>query len=153
MDGTEVPPVDGACPLVFDVESDGSGLGQTIVDAVAQLATLGELDISTRTRGKTTGLQNEVVTPGFTTADFIKGVAPVPPPPTGSTIDGEVFRNVVPGSTVEFSFDALNDFQPSTEVDQLFDAALEVLGDMVTVLDVRNVFIIVPRAEQSYNIN
>ena len=80
-------------------------------------------------------------------------MAPVPPPPTGSTIDGEVFRNVVPGSTVEFSFDALNDFQPSTEVDQLFDADIEVLGDMVTVLDVRNVFIIVPRAEQSYNIN
>ena len=153
VNGTEVPPIDGTCPLVFDVDSDGSGLGQTIVDAVAQLATLGELDISTRTLGFTTGLQNEVVTPGFTTADFIKGVTAVPPPPTGSTIDGEVFRNVVPGSTVEFSFDALNDFQPSTEVDQLFDADIEILGDMVTVLDVRNVFIIVPRAEQTYNIN
>lgn len=134
-----------ACPVVFDVLPDGSGLGSLIVDAVKQLATLGTLDISTRTRGQTKGLKNEVITPGFTTADFIQSVKPVPPPPPGATISGDVFKTVTPGSTVTFEVTGFNDFQPSIEVDQLFAADIDVLGDAVAVLDVRKVYIIVPR--------
>ena len=62
------------CPLVFDVLPDGTGLGALIVDAVKQLATLGKLDISTHTVGLTKGLNGEEVTPGFTTASFLKAV-------------------------------------------------------------------------------
>ncbi|MCC6526455.1 MAG: hypothetical protein IT373_27655 [Polyangiaceae bacterium] len=134
------------CPVVFDVLPDGTGLGTLIVDAVAQLATLGVLDISTRTVGQTQGLKGEVLTPGHTTADFIKAVTPVPPPPAGATISGDVFLDVTPGSTVTFDVQGFNDFQPSTLEDQLFAADIEVLGDAVTVLDVRGVYIIVPRA-------
>ncbi len=133
------------CPVVFDVLPDGTGLGTLIVDAVVQLATLGVLDVSTENVGQLQGLQGEVITPGFTTADFIQAVTPVPPPPAGATIDGLVFRGVVPGSTVTFRVDGFNDFQPSIEVDQLFAADINVLGDLVTVLDVRTVYIIVPR--------
>jgi hypothetical protein len=46
---------------------------------------------------------------------------------------------------VTFHVDAYNDFQPSTFVDQVFDADIHVLGDAVTLLDVRKVYIIVPR--------
>jgi hypothetical protein len=133
-----------ACPVVFDVQPDGTGLGSLIVDAVAQLATLGVLDISTRTIGQDMGLLGEVITPGFDTSDFIIAVTPVAPPPTGATIAGDVFVGVTPGSTVTFKVDGFNDFQPSTDVPQLFQANIEVLGDLVTLLDVRNVFIIVP---------
>jgi hypothetical protein len=133
------------CPVVFDVLPDGSGLGSSIVDAVQQLAALGVLDISTATIGKPQGINGEVITPGFDTADFIKAVTPVPPAPTGSSIVGDVFVGVTPGSTVTFAVDAFNDFQPALEVDQLFDADIDVLGDAVTQLDVRNVFIIVPK--------
>lgn len=133
------------CPVVFDVLPDGSGLGSLIVDAVVQLATQGVLDISTDRLGATKGLQGEIVTPGFTTADFIKSVVPVPPPPAGATIDGDVFRHVTPGSTVTFDVKGFNDFQKPLEVDQLFSADIRVLGDLVTVLDVRKVYIIVPR--------
>ena len=52
----------------------------------------------------------------------------------------------VPGSTVTFEVTAFNDFQPSTSVDQLFSADIQVLGDLVTVLDVRKVYVIVPKA-------
>jgi hypothetical protein len=135
-----------SCPVVFDVLPDGSGLGDLIVGAVQQLATLGRLDISTKTVGQPEGLQGEVITPGFTTADFIKSVTPVAPAPPGATIDGLVFRDVVPGSTVTFDVQGFNDFQPSISVDQLFAADIDVLGDLVTVLDVRTVYIIVPRA-------
>jgi hypothetical protein len=133
------------CPVVFDVKPDGSGLGDLIVDAVQQLATLGVLDVSTDTIGKRVGLRREVVAPGHTTADFIKSVTPVAPPPAGAAIDGLVFRHVTPGSTVTFELDAYNDFQEPLLVDQLFDADIRVIGDAVTVLDVHKVFIVVPR--------
>lgn len=133
------------CPVVFDVLPDGTGLGTLIVDAVVQLATLGVLDISTKTVGQTKGIKGEVVTPGFTTADFIKSVTPVAPGPPGSTIQGDVFVGVTPGSTVSFDVQGFNDFQLPLPVDQLFAADIQVLGDLVTVLDVRKVYIIVPR--------
>jgi hypothetical protein len=133
------------CPVVFDVLPDGSGLGPLIVDAVAQLATLGVLDVSTDTVGELQGLQGEVVTPGYTTADFIQSITPVAPPPAGASIQGTVFVGVTPGSTVTFDVQAFNDFQLPLEVDQLFSCDIRVLGDAVAVLDVRNVYIIVPK--------
>ena len=63
-----------SCPVVFDVLPNGSGLGNLIVDAVIQLATLGVLDISTRAIGQLEGLQGETITQGHTTADFIVSV-------------------------------------------------------------------------------
>lgn len=133
------------CPVVFDVLPDGTGLGDLITSAVIQLAQLGVLDISTDKVGVTKGLKGEIVTPGHTTADFIKSITPVAPPPNGATIDGDIFRSVTPGSTVKFDVKGYNDFQKPLEVDQLFAADIRVLGDLVTVLDVRKVYIIVPR--------
>lgn len=147
--GALYSPVDVAgeqlCPVVFDVETDGSGLSTLIVDAIEQLATLGDLDVSTRSIGKLEGEGGEVLPDGTTTADFIKSITPVPPPPDGAIIDGDIFRSVQPGSTVTFKLDAHNDFVPHTDRDQLFTIRIQVLGDRVTVLDTRTVFVIVPR--------
>lgn len=147
--GATYPPVMVAgaprCPVVFDVNTDGTGLGTLIVDAIHQLAALGVLDISTRPIGKTAGEKGETLPSGTTTADFITAITPVAPPPAGATIDGDVFRGVTPGSKVTFKLDAYNDFVPSTNEDQLFTVNIQVLGDGVTVLDTRKVFIIVPR--------
>ncbi len=144
-----LPPVmlngNDVCPVVLDVLPDGTGLGVSIVDAVVQLAQFGVLDISTETIGELKGINEEVITPGFTTADFIKSVTPVAPAPAGATIVGDVFVGVTPGSTVTFDVAGFNDFQPAIAVDQLFEADINVLGDIVTLLDVHNVFIIVPR--------
>ena len=136
---------DLGCPLVFDVLPDGTGLGALIVDAIAQLATLGTFDISTDPIGQTMGLSGEVLPPTTTTADFIVSITPVAPPPPGATIDGDVFRNVTPGNTVEFDLVAFNDFVMPTLVDQLFAIDVHILGDAVTLLDNRRVFVIVPR--------
>ena len=133
------------CPVVFDVGTDGAGLGSLIVDAIKQLAALGELDISTRAVGNTQGEKGEQLPAGTTTANFIKAVTPVPPAPTGATINGDVFENVQPGSPVTFKVDAFNDFVVPLPVDQLFTLNLQVLGDGVTVLDTRKVFVIVPK--------
>ena len=147
--GATHPPVDVGglprCPVVFDVQTDGTGLSNLVVDAIKQLAALGELDVSTRPIGKTGGEQGEVIPPGTTTANFLKSIHPVPPPPAGSTIDGDIFRKVKPGSKVTFRLDAYNDFVPETTKDQLFTIDIQVLGDGVTLLDTRRVFIVVPK--------
>lgn len=133
------------CPVVFDVKKDGSGLGGLIVNAVEQLATFGALDVSTRSSGTDEGIQGESVDGGHKTNDFITAITPRDPAPRGATIDRDVFRHVIPGSTVEFELTAYNDFQRPREKDQLFEAEIEVLGDDVTVLDVHKVYIIVPK--------
>ncbi len=133
------------CPVVFDVQTDGTGLSNLVVDAIKQLAALGELDVSTRPIGKNAGEQGEVIPPNTTTANFLKSITPVAPPPPGSTIDGDIFRKVKPGSKVTFRLDAYNDFVPATTRDQLFTIDIQVLGDGVTLLDTRRVFIVVPK--------
>lgn len=148
IDGAARPPVTTAtgdvCPLVFDVRPNGTGLGDLIVDAIRQLASYGTLDISAVAVGEATGVHGEVLPPGRTTADFIKSIHPEPPAPPGSTIVGDVFRSVTPGSTVRFRLSAQNDFQRHTTRPQLFTIEIHVLGDAVTLLDVRNVYVIVP---------
>ncbi|NIR42319.1 MAG: hypothetical protein GWN07_41595 [Actinobacteria bacterium] len=148
IDGAARPPVTtgGAdtCPLVFDVRPDGTGLGDIIVDAIGQLASLGTLDVSTRPVGFDSGLRGETLPAGTTTADFVVSVLPEPPAPAGATIDGAFFRGVTPGSTVQFRLTVVNDFVPHQAEPQLFAIDLEVLGDGVTVLDVRQVFVVVP---------
>lgn len=152
VDGSPHPAVmvNGAprCPLAFDVQTDGTGLSGLIVDAIEQLTTLAELDVSTRAVGKTLGERGERLPDGTTTAGFIKAIVPVPPPPAGASIEGNIFKGVHPGSTVTFELDAYNDFVPHIDRDQLFTIVVQVLGDGVTVLDTRTVFVIVPKKLQ-----
>lgn len=151
IDGAPRPAVTSAagdvCPLVFDVRPDGTGLADVLVDAIRQLTEQGEIDISAVPVGRLEGVRGERLPAGTTTADFIESIRPEPPPPEGSTIEGDVFRSVQFGSTVTFRVTARNDFVPSTSVPQLFTIEIEVRGDAVTVLDVRNVYVVVPAVE------
>lgn len=146
--GTPVPPViqggSPTCPLVFDVLPNGSGLGDLIVDAIAQLASLGTLDISTAFEGFATDLLGARLPAGVTTDQFIQSVTPVPPPPTGASIVGDEFHDVRTGSQVTFRVTARNTFFPAEARERLFDANIQVIGDRVTLLDVRRVYIVVP---------
>ncbi len=152
IDGAPNPAVDvgGAsmCPLVFDVRTDGTGLGALIVDAIEQLATFGTIDISARavgTRDRDRPAAIDFLPDGTTTADFITSIVPHPPAPDGAAIVGDVFVGVQPGSRVEFDLTAQNDFVVEIEELQLFTLDIEVVGDGVTVLDSRNVYVIVPQ--------
>ncbi len=145
IDGAKVESTNNVCPLVFDVRPDGTGLGQIIVDAVGQLAALSTLDISSVPIGKQQGERAEPLPAGKTTASFIVAITPEPPVPAGATIDGEVFRDVTPGSTVNFRLHARNSFLKHQQDVQLFTVDIHVLGDAVTVLDERKVYIVIPR--------
>lgn len=130
----------GLCPLVFDVNPDGTGLGDLIVQAIIDLVSLGTLDVSG------TPVGDPALLPLLDTAQFIKSITPVAPAPNGSTIDGDIFRDVPSGAQVNFNLTARNDFVPEGPEIQLFQLDIHVLGDLVTVLDVRRVFVIVPKA-------
>jgi hypothetical protein len=137
--GTHTPdPNTGLCPLVFDVNPDGTGLGDLITQAIIDLVSLGTLDVN----GVPVG--DPALLPTLDTSNFIKSIVPVAPAPNGSTISGDFFLDVPSGAQVLFELTALNDFVPGTQEIQLFQLDIHVLGDLVTVLDVRRVFVIVP---------
>lgn len=143
--GAPVAPVGGVCPLVFDVAPDGGGLGALIVDGITQLATEGTLDINTRLVGRDADDAGATLAAPATSADFVTAVLPVAPAPAGATIDGDTFRDVGTGDPVIFEVTAQNDFLPNGAVDRLFEIEIHVLGDGVTLLDVKRVFVIVPK--------
>jgi len=141
----------GLCPLVFDVDATGAGLGATIQDAILGLAQLGTIDVSVDMIGETASV-NLVGTPGApfalpagtSSSDFINSITPVPPPPAGATIFGDEFRDVTPGATVTFDVEAENDFVMALPEPLLFHVVIRVIGDGITVLDQRDVYLLVP---------
>ncbi len=146
--GTSRSPVtwlgEQVCPLVYDVRSDGSGLSGTMVDAVTSLVTLIEFStVNIRVRDDPHGFFRYAIPRSAT-----------PPPggdlPTVADLDGdyvyESFIGVQPGTVLEFTIVLYNDAVASTSVDQVFTITLEVVGDGLTVLDEKEVVIVVPRA-------
>lgn len=131
------------CPLVFTTDTRGSGLSNSLVDAVGEIATSIRLDtVSVR-----------VVDDPF---GFIRATIPrsaVPPagaePPTVADLDGDgtydSFTELTPGTVVSFSILAFNDVVPQTDADQVFTLTLQVIGNEVTVLDEKTVVVVVPR--------
>jgi hypothetical protein len=138
---------DGLCPLVFDVNGDGSGnTAQQVIRAVKLLVNFSVIDVSAQ--------EDSVPQPnafgGLTDpADFITDIVPVtltPLPPGGVMLDptGHIFLDVEPGTTATFDVQAENTFLMQAQDPQVFTMKIRVVGDGVTVLDTRQVVIIVP---------
>jgi hypothetical protein len=146
INGAGQAPVGGLCPLVFDVDSNGGGLGTSIVTAIKALANFAVLDVSTR--------KNSMPQPnafGGTTdpSVFITDIIPVnltPVPSGGIRLDptGRIFLDVLPGTTATFDVQARNTVLMQARDAQVFTLQIEVLGDGITVLSTRQVVIIVP---------
>ena len=135
-------------PLVFDINSDGTGLDATVVDAVRDLVGGTPQDVSTRT-------ENVPGNPDdFDATLFIKSIIPlegyngvVSGPMPGVTYESKdltTFYQVIPGTEVEFTVDFHNDVRPPADIAQVFLAKIIVVGNGVADLDERDVFILVP---------
>lgn len=140
--------VDGSGnPVVFHPGSAGisGSLANDIVNAVVTLAGETVQDITTRTDPDTT--ETRLPAP-HTTADFIRAVTPdhgFPDAPTGYVSkDTTTFYGVNPATVVTFDVDFYNDFQPPAATAQLFRATIQVLGRAASVVDHRDVYMIVP---------
>ena len=140
-------------PLVFDINSNGSGLDSSVVDAVRDLVGGTPQDVSTRT-------ENVPGNPDdFDATLFIKSIVPLEgyngvisgpmPGVTYESKDTTTFYQVIPGTEVEFTVDFHNDVRPPADIAQVFLARIIVVGNRVATLDVRDVFIVVPPCDAS----
>jgi hypothetical protein len=139
--------VDGSGqPVVFGPGSSGvSGIANDIVNAIVTLSGETTQDITTRTDPDTTETR---LPTGRTTADFIRAVTPdhgYPEAPTGyDHKDATTFYAVDPATIVTFDVDFYNDFQPPSTTAQLFKATIQVLGRAGSIVDHRDVYMIIP---------
>ena len=153
MNGAGRAPNDGECPLVFNVNSNGSGLGNSIVTGLAAAISFGDFDVTTRLR------KDEAVfsSSGIDTTCFISAVRPLEFTSAGGACsstpeivdfdeDGELdgFTNVTPGTQLLFDIEAMNECVPATSVPQTFILYIDVMGDEVAILDTQIVTILVP---------
>ncbi|MBL8742575.1 MAG: hypothetical protein JNK04_15815, partial [Myxococcales bacterium] len=137
----------GECPLVFDVNANGAGqFASLIVTAVRALTQFARLDVNADTNSQSQpAADGTLIDP----AQFIKGITAVsltPEPDGGTQIDvpTQTFLDVLPGAIAKFNVAARNDFLEEAPQMQVFTLKIDVIGDNVTVLDQRQVVIIVP---------
>lgn len=140
----------GLCPLVYRVNSDGSGLGAGVVDGVQNMAAYAAFDVTTQVTGVGTDTGGLPLPPGTSTADFILSVVPLehgPVPLPGApdpTLTEDAFLGVIPNTSVTFTVEAFNSFLPQGPAPRLFVAEITVLADGCSDLDTREVFILLP---------
>ena len=149
----QTPDGAGLCPLVFDVATNGTGVGANISSGISLLARFATFDVPTDTSGVAADIDGAPLPMPHTTADFIKMVTPaaymVPPAPpviAPPTFDSTTFHGVTPGTKVDFTVNAFNDFVPQTNKAQIYKATIQVLAGGCTPLDARSVLILVPPA-------
>jgi hypothetical protein len=143
----KAPDASGLCPLVFEVNANGTGnfVGQ-VVNAVKSLVNFAVIDVSA---AKDSAPQPNAFGGTTDPKDFITDIIPVtltPTPPGGVQLDGtgRIFLDVTPGTTATFDVQAENTILMQAADPQVFTLKIRVLGDGVTVLDTRQVVIIVP---------
>jgi len=148
-----------ANPLVYDLPNDstGSAFVDQVVEAVETVATRVPIDVTTRTRSDATN-------PDMVDARrFIKARRPSCSGMEGDTdcwvapmgvdhglaiaaVDMTTFYGVIPGTQVTFTITFQNDFRESQTDVQIFIAYIDVSAGGSSVLDTRQVFIVVPAA-------
>ncbi len=146
----------GGTPLLYNIGSDGSGLGTSLVNGIATLASQVPLDISSVGRDDTADLVDATAFIERIEPNVVGGVAD-PLDPTRVCVGGltvsdltgdgypDVCVDVLPGTTVCFDiYPRMNTTVPPTEEPQVYKAFIDVVGDSVTVLDTREVFFLVP---------
>lgn len=125
----------------YTIDSDGSGMSDQIVTAVLELVNHVQMNVSTR-KEPVDGTCNS-----FESIDFIKALTPLQADPAENVegMDATTFIKVLPGTKVTFSIDFENDFcQPEKNKTLVFKARIDVYGDETSLLDSRDVLIIVP---------
>ena len=136
-------------PLVYEISSSGTGLGTQVINGVRDLVRGVPMNITARAIDDPTDAIDAI-------AHFVDSI--VPNTTAGgecarglrtSDTDGDgvqdTFVDVTPGTTV--CFDVIpreNTTIEPTEDPQIFMATIEVWGDLVTLLDERDVYFLVP---------
>jgi hypothetical protein len=152
----------GTCPLSFQIDDTGVGLSQSLVAGIEALVRFSTFTVTTVVRPDPAELQR-----GFDTTCFIHGVVPVSATPANACAPqptiadlvppagvNDSFQNVVPGAVLSFDVTAQNmslangmPCRPQLPDPQLYRAYIDVIADGVTIVDTRDVIIIVPPSQ------
>jgi hypothetical protein len=134
---------DDGTPLVWNINSDGTGLDMAVVDAIEDLSTQVARDVTTTVE------EAPIVDDGIDAADFITSIVPVSANPDAGveSFDETTFYGVQAGTLLTFGVTFFNDFVPHTYEPQVFTARIIVLGDNTVRLDDRRVIILIPPSD------
>ncbi len=145
--------------LVFDISSDGSGLGTQVVTAISILANQVPIEVTTDLRDDPSDSVDTVeafidhvepstvggwADPADSTRVCVSGLAvgDLYDPITGIP---DSFTAVLPGTIVCFDIFAKQNWTvPATTSPQTFLCDIDVVGDGITILDTRQVYFLVP---------
>jgi len=127
-------------PLLFEVDSSGTGIDSTIVEAIVTLANQVAFDVDTAVE------ERPFVDDGVDAAGFVKRVTPfdADPPDKIQGFDSRMFYGVLPGTTLTFEVAFKNDFVEEERMPRAFWCKIVVRADGTTRLDEKDVLIIVP---------
>lgn len=147
------PDPDGLCPLVFAVDSSGTGLGQQVTSGIAQLARFASFSVLVDKAGVPQSDEGVPLPAGKTSADFLTAIlaasAEAPPAPPTLPVaqvsgDGQSFVRVYPGSIVRFRVLAQNHLVRAQARPLTYRVSLRVRAGGCADLDQREVLIVVP---------
>ncbi len=146
-------------PLVFDIPSDGSGLGTQVVTAIEILANQVPIEVTTQLVDDPGDLVNTV-------EEFVDHIVPSvvggyadPADPTVICVSGlevgdlyapldgrpDSFPSILPGTIVCFDIHVKQNWTvPSSTGPQTYECDINVIGDGITILDTRKVYFLVP---------
>jgi hypothetical protein len=139
-------------PIFFRINSNGSGLTDSVGTAIEDLAEKTPQDISTRTED---GRDVPERTPPVDARQFIQAIRPAeawdregtPLADDRLVRDDRVFYAVPAGSTVAFALEFYNEIVEPRASAQVFTATVIVVGNNIADLDAREVVIVVPAGE------
>jgi hypothetical protein len=148
----------GGSPLVYDIPTDGSGLGSQVINAVQTVAT----NVPIRVDAQFVDDPSDAYDTRTAFLDYIvtnvSGAA-IFDPATGTTrvcttlatgdSDGDghpdYFPSLLPGTSVCWDIHVKSNVAvPATPDAQIFRATINVIGDLFTPLDSRDIFFLVP---------
>ena len=135
---------DGGSPLVFNIGTDGTGLGTDLIEAIKVFASTLIFDIDAQAR-------DTDLTDGFDATTFVDSIVPVEarPPDGVQEIDLEenVFRGVLSGTAVVFRLTLVNNAIAPGVGPQSFLIEVVFRADGRDVLGTREVLLVVPGAD------
>jgi hypothetical protein len=140
----QAPDGNGLCPLVFENDTKGNGLGGQVTAGITQLARFGAFEVVATSAG-------DPLPGGHSTAELLRAVTPrdaTPPPAPPVTkppvVRDAKFTGVLPGAVLRFAVEAKNDLVMETGEPQVFHARIKLRAGGCADLDERDVIILVP---------
>lgn len=132
--GASRPSVNGMCPLVFDIDGDGTGLSSSLVDAIVRL-------LDTVRIHEAYGVATD---DPFHFVTAIRAVSATPP--TGFPAPGmadthptdrifDTFTEVATGTSMQFEAVLHNSVITPTDYDQVFRITITIRGDSLTLAE------------------